>query len=135
MVLAPLGKPYLFRWRMTPKGIGANVFLHLQVASDPERPLHDHPWDNQSVILVGGYDEEIHADKRNGPEWDYGARRTLRKGSVVHRQAAEAHRLILPPEIPYTLSLFTTGPKIREWGFYMPEGWTNADEVFKTRDF
>lgn len=147
MTIAPSGKPYLYRWRLTPKGVGANVLLHLQVASDPERPLHDHPWDNQSVILAGGYDEQLsnslpigHPDcKEVKFYYERGAPgafvRHLRKGSVVHRKAEEAHRLILPPEIPYTISLFTTGPKTREWGFYMPEGWRCADEVFKERDF
>lgn len=141
LTIMPLGVPYLYRWRLTPRGLGANVFLHVQCGSDPERPLHDHPWDNQSIILFGGYDEILdascltHGDEAVKVNAQGDFIRHLRQGSVVHRKAEDAHRLILPSEIPYTISLFTTGPKVREWGFYMPEGWTQADKVIAERDF
>jgi hypothetical protein len=57
LVIAPDGKPYLYRWHVFPQNAAAGVYFHIQVQSDPERPLHDHPWDNTSVILSGGYDE------------------------------------------------------------------------------
>lgn len=116
LVIAPDGNDYLYRWYLIPRrAAGANAYLHIQVASDPERPLHDHPWDNQSVILAGGYDEILHET----PPW--GPKKTLSrvKGDVVQRKATEAHRLILPAGVPYTMTLFTTGPVIREWGFWL----------------
>lgn len=136
LVIAPDGDPYLYRWALIPRNeCGANVYFHVQVGSDPERPLHDHPWDNQSVILSGGYDEIW-----NPQPW-FGTRdaaeirtRRLRKGDVVHRRAGEAHRLILPPDIPYTMSLFTTGPVLRPWGFWFPDGWVDADAVTRMED-
>jgi quercetin dioxygenase-like cupin family protein len=119
LILAPDGEPYLYRWHVIPRNDTGNVYFHIQVRSDPERPLHDHPWDNTSVILAGGYDEVY------TPIWGAGGqyKRELRAGDMVFRRAEEAHRLILPPEIPYTMTLFTTGPKRRIWGFHYPDGW------------
>jgi len=123
------GQPYLHRWYVIPRNLQANVYLHLQVASDPERPLHDHPWDNQSVILSGGYDEVL---QDHPPE---GGTRVVarRKGQTCSRRAEAAHRLILPPATPYTLTLFSTGPVVRQWGFWVPNHsglarWFSADE-------
>ncbi len=139
--------PYLFRWRLNERGQGANIMVHVQVRSDSDRGLHDHPWDNTTVVLSGGYNEQLRTTYPIGHpncgdvKYEYdneghsGFFRQLRKGDVVFRQAKEAHRLILPAEIPYTITLFTTGPKIREWGFYMPEGWKKASDVFKERDY
>lgn len=126
LVIAPSGHgEYLFRWYVIPRNKNANVYFHVQTQSDPERPLHDHPWDNTSVILAGGYDEIIskcpwvNGDyEGNGFDrsLDYRLRRYV--GDVIYRQATWAHRLILPPDTPYTMTLFMTGPKVREWGFW-----------------
>jgi hypothetical protein len=109
------------------------VYLHLQVASDPERPLHDHPWDNQSVILSGGYIE------RHVKKMPWGRIEEPRRfvGQTVQRLAEEAHRLILPPDVPYTLTLFTTGPVRREWGFWINDyrgypTWVNQQDCIIT---
>ena len=135
LVIAPEGEPYLYRWCLVPRNDFANIYLHLQVLSDPMRPLHDHPWDNQSVILSGGYNEwyDPHADDEPWYRADICSKRLpygreLRKGDVVTRKAETAHRLILPPDIPYALAMFATGPKRREWGFWYPDGWHNADQ-------
>jgi hypothetical protein len=128
VVLAPDGDPYLYRWHLVYDNSAANVFFHVQVKSDPERPLHDHPWDNHSVILSGGYDEmywpySAKSESRVQVELPEPMWRVCRKGDAVSRKASWAHRLILPPGVPYTMTLFTTGPKVREWGFWYPDGW------------
>jgi hypothetical protein len=136
LVIAPNGQPYLYRWHIVPHNKRAGVFLHVQVKSDPERPLHDHPWDNMSTILTGGYDEiwdsapwmsDHHANVHKQV-------RKLRIGDTVSRKASAAHRLLLPEEFEYTMTLFFTGPKIRQWGFWYPDGWRNADDVTRLRD-
>lgn len=131
LVIAPDGDPYLYRWHVIPRNRQANVYFHIQTASDPERPLHDHPWHNTSVILSGGYDEIINPDPLSDP----GGEKTIsrRVGDVVSREASVAHRLILPEGIPYTMTLFTTGPKVRSWGFWCNDGvWRGHDEVTET---
>ena len=116
MIIAPDGGPYIYRWNVIPRNeVGANVYLHLQVADDPERPLHDHPWDNQSVILAGGYHEVYVAHPET--QWLERGRNAI-VGTVVARRAEEAHRIFLLEGVRYTISLFTTGPVIRTWGFW-----------------
>lgn len=116
LVIEPDGVPYIYRWHIIPRNEVANVYLHVQTASDPARPLHDHEYDNQSVILAGGYEEII----QPRPSYGTPARCTRYVGETIHRRAEEAHRLLLPEGVPYAMSLFTTGPRRREWGFWQP---------------
>lgn len=118
LVIAPAGHgEYIFRWYVVPRNREGNVYFHVQTQSDPERPLHDHPWDNTSIILAGGYHEIIDTEpEANSPACRAVIDRNV--GDVIHRPATWAHRLILPKRIPYSMSLFVTGPKVREWGFW-----------------
>lgn len=128
LVIAPDGNPYLYRWwlvRSEGEQFGGNVYFHIQVNDDPERPLHDHPWHNQSVILSGGYVEVIQPEPPNGPIRHY----LRHKGEVIHRCAREAHRLLMPPSQDYTMSQFSTGPKVKDWGFWYPDGWRHWRKV------
>lgn len=43
-------------------------------------------------------------------------------GDVVTREATALHRLELIDGEP-CISLFFTGPKVRDWGFQCPKGW------------
>lgn len=134
LCIAPDGHPYLYRWHLIPRSYTrGNVYLHVQVADDPERPLHDHPWDNMSVILAGGYIETIGLS-RSGlePPFTYHNEDVIRQpGDVIFRHADQAHHLRLKPGEPYSISQFTTGPKVREWGFYAPGGWVPANSVIE----
>ena len=119
-IIAPDGEPYIYRWHIIPRRmVGGNVYLHHQVRDDPERPLHDHPWDNQSVILAGGYEETFQLDAPKGVI----QKRVVRAGDTIQRKAGEAHRLRLLPGVPCSISLFSTGPVLREWGFWTEGGW------------
>lgn len=138
LVIIPDGEPYLYRWNLV-RGMRANVYFHIQVRSDPERPLHDHPWDNQSVLLAGGYEEltdfgwTAERHRVGKPTDEVVVHNMHRKpGDVVWRKAEEAHRLILPEHVPYTISLFSTGPKVRDWGFWYPNGWKHYTDVTRT---
>jgi hypothetical protein len=142
LVIAPDGIPYIYRWHLSGnhklmKPLGQN-FFHVQVKDDPERPLHDHPWDNTSVILSGGYDETW-----NPTPWLFDGEadierhatvRELRKGRMLFRTAGEAHRLKLPKEFPYTMTLFSVGPTVRDWGFWTKDGWVSADNMTEVRN-
>jgi hypothetical protein len=131
LIIAPDGEPYLYRWFLTrTDGRLGGSFFHVQVRSDPERPLHDHPWDNMSVILSGGYEEVYQTNPPNG---GVGVR-TLMAGDTVFRRASEAHRLILPPTIPYTMTLFSFGAHRRSWGFWYQQGFVNHNDVCREVD-
>jgi hypothetical protein len=133
LTIAPDGNPYLYRWYVVRSSSVANIYFHIQVADDPERPLHDHPWDNMSVILSGGYKETISwSEGEPTPGTTYVATRHVK--DVIMRRAKQAHRLELPYGVPYTMTLFTTGPKIHNWGFWYPEGHVPYEQVTRTID-
>lgn len=117
-----IGERYLERWWVVPRNPFCNVYLHRINRSDDDRALHDHPWMNCSVVLRGGYAEHM----PDRIEWR-GA------GDVVWRDAGQLHRLELA--VPLTpmaqtsaITLFMTGPKVREWGFACPQGWVPWQE-------
>lgn len=111
---------------------GAGVFLHHYLRSDPDRGLHNHPWNWAiAVPLAGGYWEQ------RADVWNSSGIAT-----VLHRRrpfvpyiirARDWHRLILiadytaedtpgggaPETTPETTSwsLFIHGPYTRGWGF------------------
>lgn len=100
--------PYMERWHLLRKnqlsGI-ENIYLHRFVRSDPE-DLHDHPWANASILLSGGYTE-------HGGHGFW----VRHPGDIVIRGAEVRHAII---EVdPGTISLFITGPKVRDWGFWL----------------
>lgn len=130
LVIRPDDQEYIYRWHLVPRNREANVYFHIQVASDPERPLHDHPWDNVSVILAGGYEEIM----VKGVGFAEPQRYTRTPGDVIFRRAAWAHRLVLPSSVPYSMTLFTTGPKVKEWGFWVDGAWVPYDELTETKE-
>lgn len=109
-----IGTEYLRRWWIVPRNPGCNVYLHEFSGSDDDRAMHDHPWDNTSYILSGRYIEHT-------PEGGF-----LREaGDIVQRRAVALHRIEVFADEPPVISLFITGPKVREWGFACPQGWVH----------
>lgn len=109
-----IGERYIRRWWVLPRNEFLNVYLHEMLASDGDRALHDHPWPNTSVLLLGRYWEHT-------PDGQF-----LREaGDVIERAANALHRLELAEGCERVISLFHTGPKQREWGFACPQGWVH----------
>jgi hypothetical protein len=97
-----------------------SVYLHQFFRSDAERCLHDHPWPFVSIILRGGYWEEMF--RPNSPVEFATNRHWRRPGSVLRRTAETSHRIVLEPGTkPW--SLVIVGRKVRDWGFWTPTGW------------
>lgn len=118
-----IGPDYMHRWWVIPRNEQHNTYLHRILRSDDDRALHDHPWDNQSIILKGRYVEHT-------PEGEF-----LREaGYVGFRKATDSHRLQLIEGDEPVISLFITGPKVREWGFHCPNGWRHWKEFVSTSD-
>ncbi len=106
-----IGANYLRRWWLIPRNELQNLYLHEINKSDDDRAFHDHPWENTSVILRGSYTEHT-------PEGVF----VRQPGDAIYRPATTMHRLEVENNAR-VLSLFFTGPKIREWGFDCPQGW------------
>jgi hypothetical protein len=107
-----IGDNYLRRWWVIPRNHVCNIYLHEILRSDDDRALHDHPWENRSWILDGEYIEHF----------EDGTSLVRRSGDYTWRAAKFFHRLEIP-EGGRALTLFITGPKVREWGFACPNGW------------
>jgi quercetin dioxygenase-like cupin family protein len=107
-----IGDDYLRRWWVIPRNNNCNVYLHDIRKSDDDRALHDHPWQNSSWLLRGSYFEHVPGGQVN----------LVKQGDFLTRAANALHRLEII-EGDRVVSLFITGPKIREWGFDCPQGW------------
>lgn len=105
-----IGFDYLRRWHLVPHSRWCNIYLHNIRHSDDDRALHDHPWANISIILRGSYREHTPHGTFLRSRW-----------SVIFRRATARHRLLLEDGCD-VWTLFITGPKIREWGFWCPQG-------------
>lgn len=105
-VVGDEGDPYLKRWYVLPRNPLFNIYLHHFLRSDDDRALHDHRYQNLSVLIYGSYVEHLEG----------GARQTLKAGDFRVRWSGKiAHRIELKETPCWTL--FVTGPCYRDWGF------------------
>lgn len=117
-----IGADYLRRWWVIPRNPWCNVYLHDIRKSDDDRAFHDHPWMNTSFLIEGSYIEHT-----------LDGRFERKAGDYVIRGAQQMHRLeVLPGQS--AISLFITGPKLREWGFACPQGWVHWQDFTDEND-
>jgi hypothetical protein len=122
-VIGGSDRPYLLRWWLIPRNPFLNVYLHCFLRSDDDRALHDHPWlFNASRYLKGVCTE--HTIRAGGIL----VRSPRREGQWKFRWGASPHRIELAPAVGEACwpcwTLFITGPRVRQWGFYcMERGW------------
>jgi hypothetical protein len=132
--------PEAKRWRKIAHRIIRLVpgaYLHKFLRDDDDRALHDHPWWSLSIIICGAYIEHLQD----------GSRRFCNRWSITFRRAKHRHRIELYNnvwvkkkvngewvDIHYkkmpAWTIFITGPKIREWGFWCPSYWTGENTRF-----
>jgi hypothetical protein len=91
------------------------VYLHWINEPDTDRDIHDHPWRFWSLILRGGYTEEIY--ERLAPII---AKRRWRQWSAHHMPITMAHRITSVE--PKTVTLVITGRRVRDWCFWTEDG-------------
>ncbi|MCB1476612.1 MAG: hypothetical protein H6883_07140 [Rhodobiaceae bacterium] len=132
-LIGPQGDPYMQRWWLIPRNRVFNIYLHRILHDDDDRALHDHPWPSVSIMLKGklgelyrGRDGQTHVRK-------------IQPGRIIWRGPWFAHRLTLWPEFsglmqPFAVTIFITGPRVREWGFHCPKGWRHWKEFTAPAD-
>lgn len=113
--------PYMLRWWWLPRNRFLNVYIHRFLRDDEDRALHDHPWWSFSILCQGFIREFYTAWFQDGTS--YTAIRDLVPGDTVFRKATFSHRIVVMPDRRLPLTIFITGPKIREWGFHCEKGW------------
>lgn len=120
--------PYLIRYTL----LSCKFFtikIHKALISDPNEP-HDHPWNYLSIILKGGYWEEIIVSEVvhtniSTMERLYSNRITTKwykPGSILYRKGDRLHKLIIP-EGKSCISLIFTFKKWRKWGYLKEGSW------------
>lgn len=145
------GQPYLIRYTLISTRF-FRLFLHKILRSDDDRDLHDHPWNFWTFILRGRYREEVPAD--SPPMFNEHGKMIVKSkvhgpGSLIRHKAADCHRLDLqlmfkfptergslaPVQTEYipVWTLFLAGPRVRDWGFYTPDGWVQWEEYVNER--
>jgi hypothetical protein len=116
LVVGGSDSPYLLRWYVIPRNPLCNVYLHKFLRDDDDRALHDHPWPSVSFLLMG----ELWEVYKCGEVSNHF--RKLPWLKPVYRPAEFAHRLMLSITHEPAWTLFITGRKVREWGFWCPQG-------------
>lgn len=115
-----IGTNYLQRWYVIPRNPILNIYLHRFLGDDPGRSPHDHPWWSVSVAICGTMHERTFTQG--------GKIRRIEAGMVILRTPRHAHQLFVASSNPYPMTLFVTGPRIRNWGFWTPRGWVPHNE-------
>ena len=127
-IIGEANNPYMLRWWVIPRNRLFNIYLHKILRSDDDRALHDHPWWNISFILKGSYIEWVPMLWRDDGVPSQSSLPIHRhRWLPVFRRARAAHRLEIIAGKP-VWSLFITGPKLREWGFWCPKGWRHWND-------
>lgn len=124
---------YLYRWWLIPRNKYFNIYLH-KVIGDDERYFHDHPWNSLGFILEGAYlevtpyEQQFHKLRNRKITQSAFHIETLSQGTWSYRDTSFAHYLTLQERVNHKIgplcvwSLFFTGPKKTEWGFYDQQG-------------
>jgi|SRR5689334_8198236 len=107
-----VSSPYLDRWYIIrTKRFG--LYLHRFWTSD-EDGVHDHPWNNFSWVLKGGFWELL-------PD---GQRLWRKPGYKKYRHAEEFHRIELEDGTGGAVwTIFGRFKRRRKWGFWEKDGW------------
>jgi hypothetical protein len=97
------------------------MFIH-QFWSSDEDGVHCHPWSNMTIVLRGGFYEEL-AD---------GQVLWRPPGFWCFRKAEQFHRIILKPGTEGKVwTLFIRFKRYRRWGFLTEKKWVDAEYMFK----
>ncbi len=129
-------QPYLHRWYVV-RTERVSLFVHKFVRSDEDRALHDHPWSFIVLPIWRGYIEhnerlpnipfdsehikELADYVENGPDFVPHQSRVWPILGTRFRSSLYRHRVELIDGKP-SWSLFIRFKKVREWGFWLPQG-------------
>lgn len=114
-VISHSGDEYMRRFYLPSSPNKTTARYHHILASDPDKDFHDHPWDFVSTLLHGVYIEHT-------PRGSI----VYKAPCVIHRKAAQLHRLELPEGPVWSYVLL--GPVKRKWGYMTKRGWVPWDK-------
>lgn len=100
-----------------------SIYLHYIPRPDEDRDPHDHPWTFRSLLLRGGYEEEVFVWDEVSKQRRF-LKRNVRKAVALGMRPAETVHQIISVQ-PNTWTLMFTGPVQRQWGFLTETGWVD----------
>jgi len=114
------GSPYLTRHYFTKRSTEGRLFgvyLHYFHMGDPDASLHNHPFKTSfSFILTNGYLEE-----RWNPDTNQVDTNVVRPGDFNLIRQNDFHRVDLRNPTKGAWTIFFSGTKISDWGFWWPD--------------
>ena len=129
---------YLYRWTIARFWGGRALYLHKIVSGDWSRHLHDHPKRFTVLMLSGGYIET--SIRRTGYEGTEVPTHAT-KGVFVNTTktpyqapclrsfaAAHIHRIMDTMNGRPCWTLVYTGPRVRDWGFWVDGNFVESSE-------
>jgi hypothetical protein len=121
---------YLRRLRIIRTPLFA-LYLHFIFLPDDDRHLHSHPWRFSSLVLRGGYTEDLtDGDPRRGEE-EFRGHRYGRLS--LHRMPLHKFHRITEVE-PGLVTLVFVGREVCEWGFWTEDGFVTHQEYDRLAD-
>lgn len=127
-IIGKQDNPMLDRWRLIQTPLGG-IYVHFIYREDLDPVPHDHPWRFTSIILRGGYTEEVHRKPGHMP----------RSFKLIERHAGDLHRFplrwahrIVAVE-PGTVTLVFVSRKLRTWGFWDGPRWVDYRDALGLR--
>jgi hypothetical protein len=119
---------YLTRLRIVQTPL-FGLYLHRISGPDPDTYMHDHPWNFWSLVLRGGYTEQVPEAQGMAP-WRY---KHEVKRRLSYKRAEDLHAIRRLHRNP-TWTLLLVGRRRREWGFYTNAGWVQWDKYITSID-
>ena len=121
-VIATGGHIYIERWTVE-RTAGTQVCVHRYTRPDWAKDMHDHVGDNSTLVVSGWLDERTLLGEQR-----------LLPGDFVVRKAEDRH--VLFGVEPGTVTVWTRGKRVRDWGFYQePTGiWVPAEQYIAEHD-
>lgn len=115
---------YLRRWWVIPRNDDFNIYLH-NMLRDDDPILHDHMYVSHSLCLDGVL-REVYQEY---PPIGSIETRMVGEGDVTIRSPGMAHQLIVIVE---AWTIFVTGPRVKQWGFWCPKGFRHWSKYVAT---
>lgn len=128
-VIGKPGNPMMERWRLIQTPL-FGLYVHFIYREDLDRVPHDHPWVFRTLVLRGGYNEQVFDRPGSvGPEsFRY---KVWHRWSVHRFPLHHAHRIV--GVAPGTVTLVLVGRKLRMWGFYDGDRWIDYRDALGLR--
>jgi hypothetical protein len=115
------GYVYLRRLRIIQTPLFA-VYLHFIFEVDNDQDPHDHPINFVSIVLHGGYSEQVYYDQSNLNKHFFQTHSVF----SVHKMPKKwAHQIIKIRK--KTVTLLLIGRRSRQWGFWTKDGWIDQN--------